>query len=141
MRILVPVDGSDPSLAAVRFVVDTLVPASDGLEIHLLNVQPPLPSAASTFIDSGVVRGFHQEEGEKALAPARKLLDGAGVAYSSHTAVGDPAETVVTYADQRQCDGIVMGTRGLGRVAGLVLGSVASKVLHLTKVPVTFVKH
>lgn len=140
MRILVPVDGSDSSLAAVRFVIDTLIPASSGLEIHLLNVQPPLPAAASSFIDPGVVRSFHQEEGEKALAPARKLLDGAGVAYASHTAVGDPAETIAAYAEQRQCAGIVMGTRGLGRVAGLVLGSVASKVLHLAKVPVTFVK-
>lgn len=140
MRILVPVDGSDSSLAAVRFVIAKLASADAALELHLLNVQSPLPSAASSFIDSGVVREYHQEEGVKDLAAARKLLDGAGVAYTSHTAVGDPADSIVTYADQRQCDAIVMGTRGLGRVGGLLLGSVATKVLHLTKVPVTLAK-
>lgn len=140
MRILIPVDGSDRSLAAVRFVADTLVRASHDLEIHLLNVQPPLPSAAAIFIDSAVLRDFHLEEGAKALAGARKLLDDAGVRYASSTLVGEPAETIAAYAEQRDCAGIVMGTRGLGPAAGLLLGSVAHKVLHLSKVPVTLVK-
>jgi nucleotide-binding universal stress UspA family protein len=140
MRILVPVDGSDSSLAAVRFVVDTLAQANPDLEIHLLNVQPPLPSAAATFIDSAVVHDFHRDEGAKALAAACKLLDDAGLRYASNTAIGEPAETIAAYAEQRDCAGIVMGTRGLGRVAGLLLGSVASKVLHLSKVPVTLAK-
>ncbi len=140
MRILVPVDGSPSSLAAVRFVVDTLAPAKPKLEIHLLNVRPPLPAAAASFIDSGVVRDFHREEGEKDLAAARKLLDEAGLPYEASTTVGDPAETIVAYAEQKGCAGIVMGTRGLGKVAGLLLGSVASKVLHLSKVPVTLTK-
>ena len=140
MRILVPVDGSDSSLAAVRFAIAKLASADTGLELHLLNAQSPLPSAATSFIDAGTVRDFHQEEGAKALAGARKLLDEAGVSYSSHVAVGDPADTIASYAEQRKCDAIVMGTRGLGRVAGLLLGSVATKVLHLTKVPVVLAK-
>jgi nucleotide-binding universal stress UspA family protein len=140
MRILIPVDGSDTSLAAVRFVADTLAAASHDIEIHLLNVQPPLPSAAATFIDSAVLRDFHHEEGAKALAAAHKLLDGSGVRYVSNTVVGEPAETIAAYAEQRDCAGITMGTRGLGRAAGLLLGSVAHKVLHLSKVPVTLVK-
>ncbi|HEY9548779.1 MAG TPA: universal stress protein [Kiloniellaceae bacterium] len=140
MRVLVPVDGSDSSLAALRFVIDKLVPAGAGLELHLLNVQPALPSSASRFIDSKVVRDYHQDEGVKDLAAARKLLDAAGVAYTSDIAIGDPADSIVTYAEQRGCDGIVMGTRGLGRVGGLLLGSVATKVLQLTKLPVTLAK-
>jgi nucleotide-binding universal stress UspA family protein len=140
MRILVPVDGSDSSLAAVRFVMTKLATADSSLELHLLNVQPPLSSAAAGFIDSGVLRDFHQEEGAKDLAAARKLLDEAGVACTSNVAVGDPADSITSYASQQKCDAIVMGTRGLGRVAGLLLGSVATKVLHLTKVPVVLVK-
>ncbi|HEY9536625.1 MAG TPA: universal stress protein [Kiloniellaceae bacterium] len=139
MRILVPVDGSDSSLAAVRFVIAKLASAGTPQEIHLLTVQPQLPTA-SRFVDAGVLRDYRQEEGAKDLAAARKLLDNAGVEYTSHIAVGDPADTIATYADQKQCDAIVMGTRGLGRVAGLVLGSVAVKVLHLAKVPVTLTK-
>lgn len=140
MRILIPVDGSDRSLAAVRYVAGTLGQANAELEIHLLNVQPPLPSAAATFIDSAIVRDFHQEEGAKALAAARQLLNDAGLRHASSAVVGEPAETIAAYAEQRDCTGIVMGTRGLGHAAGLLLGSVAHKVLQLSKVPVTLVK-
>lgn len=140
MRILVPVDGSDSSLAAVRFVMTKLATADGGLELHLLNVRPPLSSAAARFIDPGVLRQFHQDEGAEDLAAAHKLLDEAGVVYTSTVTIGDPAESIVGYANQQKCDGIVMGTRGLGRVTGLLLGSVATKVLHLTKVPVTLTK-
>ena len=140
MRILIPVDGSDRSLAAVRYVIDTLAPADSDLEIHLLNVQPALPSAAASFIDTDVVRDFHRDEGAKALASACQLLDKAGLRYADSTAVGEPAETITAYAEQRDCSGIVMATRGLGRAAGLLLGSVAHKVLQLSNVPVTLVK-
>jgi nucleotide-binding universal stress UspA family protein len=140
MRILIPVDGSDRSLAAVRYGAGTLARANPDLEIHLLNVQPPLPAAAATFIDSAVLRDFHGEEGAKALAGARKMLDDAGLRYVSNTLIGEPAETIAAYAEQRDCAAIVMGTRGLGHAAGLLLGSVAHKVLQLSKVPVTLVK-
>lgn len=140
MRILIPVDGSDRSLAAVRYGAGPLAEGTRDLEIHLLNVQPPLPSAAATFIDSAVLRDFHRDEGAKALAGARKLLDQAGLRYVSNTIVGEPAETIAAYAEQQGCAGIVMATRGLGHAAGLLLGSVAHKVLQLSKVPVTLVK-
>jgi nucleotide-binding universal stress UspA family protein len=140
MRILIAVDGSDASLAAVRFVTGTLAQASRELEIHLLNVQPSLPAAATTFIDPAVVRDYHSDEGAKALAGARKLLDDTGLHYESSTAVGEPAETIAAYAEQRACDCIVMGTHGFGRAAGFLLGSVGQKVLHLSKAPITLVK-
>ena len=56
------------------------------------------------------------------------------------TVAGDAAQEIVEYAKTHHCEGIVMGTRGLGSVATLVLGSVAHKVLHLTHVPITLVK-
>jgi nucleotide-binding universal stress UspA family protein len=140
MRILIPVDGSERALAAVRYVSGTLAPANTDLQIHLLNVQPPLPSAAATFIDTNVVRDFHRDEGTKALAGARQLLDKAGLRYESNTVVGEVAETIAAYAEQRGCAAIIMATRGLGNAAGLLLGSVAHKVLQLSKVPVTLVK-
>ncbi|HET6619293.1 MAG TPA: universal stress protein [Dongiaceae bacterium] len=140
MRILIAVDGSDSSLAAVRFVAGTLAQASRELDIHLLNVQPSLPAAATTFIDPTVVGDYHREEGAKALAGARKLLDDTGLNYASSTVVGEPAETIAAYAKQRDCDCIAMGTHGFGRAAGFLLGSVGQKVLHLSRVPVTLVR-
>lgn len=140
MRILIPVDGSERSLAGVRYVAGILAPAISELEIHLVNVQPPLPAAAATFIEPSILRDFHRDEGAKALAAARQFLDAAGLRYAANTVVGEAAEAIAAYAEQRGCTGIVMGTRGLGHAAGLLLGSVAHKVLQLSKVPVTLLR-
>ena len=136
-RILVPCDGSEPSLAATRFAIE-LARERGGSQIHLLNVQPPISGSAAAFLGKTPIRQYHEEEGTAALAAARSLLEAAGVAFEHHIAVGEPAEAVAAYAEQKGIDHIVMGTRGLGLMSGL-LGSVASGVLGLVKQPVTFV--
>src|SRR3546814_14154710 len=98
MRVLVPVDGSDSSLAALRFVIDKLVPAAAGLELPLLNVQPALPSSASRFIASKLLRDYHQDDGVKDLAADPKLLAAARQASSRHLAIGHPADRLFTSA-------------------------------------------
>ena len=86
------------------------------------------------------VRSFHHDEGLKALEAARNALEGAGIPHVFHIGVGDPAEVIAQYAREKGCDQIFMGTRGLGRIAGMLLGSVATKVIHLTNVPLLLVK-
>lgn len=54
--------------------------------------------------------------------------------------IGHAADEILAYTALHHCDAIVMGTRGMGLVAGLVLGSVAQKVVHLAPMPVTVVK-
>jgi nucleotide-binding universal stress UspA family protein len=78
--------------------------------------------------------------GETLLQPARALLAKAGVPCEARVVLGEPAHAIAQAARDLACDGIVMGTRGLGTVAGLLLGSVATKVLHLTGLPVTLVQ-
>jgi nucleotide-binding universal stress UspA family protein len=53
---------------------------------------------------------------------------------------GDPAELITERAAQLGCHSIVTGTRGLGRIGALLLGSVAQKVVQLASMPVTLVK-
>jgi nucleotide-binding universal stress UspA family protein len=53
--------------------------------------------------------------------------------------VGEPGQTIAKVARQKHCGEIVLGSRGLGSVKGLVLGSVTTKVIHATRVPVTVV--
>lgn len=138
LKVLIPVDGSDNSKRVVKHTIDKAALYKDAVEIHLLNVQHPFP---------GTIRGvkeqadqYHREEGEKALAGARKLLDKAGLKYSCHISVGDAAEVIARFAKEHKVDQIIMGTRGAGAVANMLLGSVASKVLHLVEVPVLLVK-
>lgn len=73
------------------------------------------------------------------LKSARETLDRAGLRYTVHAAIGEPADEIVRIAAAQHCDLIVMGTHGRGRIGNIVLGSVAQKVLHLTRTPVTLV--
>ena len=139
-RILLAVDGSDHASRAVDYVCK-LRDARDLLEVELLNVPPPIPQGyAPTLLNQEMITSRHHEAGESALRTASDLLHAAGVKFNPHIVPGHPAEKIVELAEKHDCTRIVIGTRGLGLVTDLVLGSVAYKVLHLSPIPVTLVK-
>lgn len=137
-KILVPIDGSEHSTRVVRHVLTLAAELKTPLDIHLLNVQHPLPGTIRGVAEQA--RQYHQEQGEAALAGARKLLDDAKMKYSYHVSVGEAAPAVAQSVKELGCDHVVMGTRGMGSLGNMVLGSVATKVLHLVDVPVILVK-
>jgi nucleotide-binding universal stress UspA family protein len=104
----------------------------------LLNVQSEaLPSA---LVASEVVNDHQTRMAEKALAPARRICRRFGIDFRSSCLEGDAAESIAGFARRNRCKEIVIGTRGLGRISGLLLGSVATKVIHLVSIPVTLIK-
>jgi len=143
--VLIPVDGSDNSTRAVDAACRQLAYGQPAT-VHLLNVQPPINSAiVKNHLSQDCIDKCYQELGETALEPARARLDVAGIAYTSHVEVGDVAQTIARYVRDLYCNQVIMGTRGLGSgvvgaISGLLMGSIATKVLHLVHVPVTFVK-
>ena len=111
------------------------------LEVELLNVQFPIESGdIRRFVSHEMIDGYHRAEGEEALRAAKQLLDEGGLSYKATILVGHLAETIATYAAKQRFDSIVMGTRGMGPIKNLVLGSVATQVIHLAEIPVTLVK-
>ncbi len=82
----------------------------------------------------------YDRQSEAALKSARALLKKAGVTAVVDECLGEPAATLVAYASKYKCEQIVLGNRGHGAIATMLLGSVAMKVLHLADVPVTLVK-
>lgn len=138
-KILMPVDGSECALRAVKHVIG-LLPSLGDASLHLLSVQPSLPADVSRFISAEDIKGFHQDEAKKDMQTARDALDAAGAKYQVHIVVGDPAQSITRFAEENGCDQIVMGTHGRTGLAGVVMGSVATKTLHLSKVPVLVVK-
>ncbi|HEX9686694.1 MAG TPA: universal stress protein [Burkholderiales bacterium] len=142
LKFLVAVDGSAPSNRAVDQLIGHLTLLKDPAEIHLLNVQHPIPygSRVSAVVGHDKIAQFHREEGMAALKTAMQKLDAAKIGYHHHIGVGAEAEVICQYVKEKGCDQIFLGTRGLGTVSNLVLGSVASKVIHLSQVPVLLVK-
>ena len=87
-----------------------------------------------------MTKGWYRDEGLAALKQARALLDKAGVPFQHHIGVGEIAPTIASYAREKDCRQIAMGTHGRGGLAGALLGSVATKVIHLADRPVLLVK-
>lgn len=137
---LLAIDGSEPSARAVDFVIADAATRQQTPNIHLVNVQPALPSDVTRFIDAQTVDDFQRENGNKALAQAKAKLTAAGLAFSSHILVGEAAPTIVEFAQEKHCSQIIMGAHGFGSVVGLLMGSVTVKVVHLSPVPVLLVK-
>lgn len=136
-NILVPVDGSANCLRALQLAAERHR-ESRHVQILLLNVQPGMPP--SRHVKPAMIKDHQQRMSEEALAPARALAQRLGVMFDCYYRVGDAAEVIAKFAARTRCAEIIMGTRGLGRVRGLVLGSVTTKVIHLATVPVTLVK-
>ncbi|WON72732.1 universal stress protein [Nitrosospira sp. Is2] len=140
LRFLFPVDGSDASNRAITEFIARLDWYRHIPEIHLLNVQFPQRGNVPLFIDKESIDRYHREEGLKELQAARELLDRAGLVCHYHIAVGNPPDVIMQYGKEIGCDQIVMGPRGLGAVKRILLGSVASKVIELSTIPVLLIR-
>jgi nucleotide-binding universal stress UspA family protein len=139
-KLLLSVDGSECSGRAAQYVA-ALAKRSHELEVHVTNVQPRGDDwMVRRLLKAEELEAMEREWAESALAPARQILAKGGVKCIEHFKQGIVAREIVELAQQLGCDQIVMGTRGMSALGDLVLGSVANKVLHLSKVPVTFVK-
>jgi len=138
VKVLVPVGGSDGSKHAVRHVLAQFLKGGE-IEIHLLNVQPPFSRHVAQFTTPRSRADFHRERSEKALEPARELLDGHKVPYAVHTALGDRAELIVETARKLRCHHIVMSTARKNSLTRMLEDSVTNKVLELTPVPVEMI--
>ena len=133
--LLVPVDGSDASLRALRHACARF--RQGGFDsLTALNVQVPM--RASQFVTQQMIDEHHERLSEEALEPARRLAAKLDVKLTCARSNANPAEAIASFA--RKGDEIVMGTRGHGRVGQMLMGSVAQRVVQLAEVPVTLVK-
>ena len=142
LTVLLPIDGSEHSGRTVEHFIKSLAWYKDGVEVHLLNVQHPIPGGhrVAAALGHEKLQQYHHDEGMQALQSARGKLDAAGIAYGFHIGVGEPAVVIAQYARDKKCELIVIGARGVGAIEGLLLGSVVTKVIHLADVPVLVVK-
>ncbi|RPJ44562.1 MAG: hypothetical protein EHM16_15220, partial [Betaproteobacteria bacterium] len=137
-RILLPVDASANSLQAAEHVISRHA-AGALLEVHLLHVRVPLSQYVARFLSRRDHDTYHRQEAERALAPARDLLNRAGIRHTDHVEFGDKAETIRRVAERLGVNQIVMGTARRNSLTRVIEDSVTSRVLEIVEVPVEIV--
>lgn len=141
MKILLPSDGSELSLDAVRHAL-RLVRGGLRASFVLANVQDPTHLYEMMMApDADALADASRGAGMSALAGAAGLLTAALVPFETEVASGDAANMLIEVAERHECDAIIIGARGAGGLRNALLGSVSQVVLHGSALPVTVVKH
>jgi len=141
-RILVPIDGSDYSDRALDLAIQMGEKFEADIEIINVVIYPivtfsPLPVRLETeYYEQlkDISKKMLNQAHNKALQSVPNLK------ISSKSLIGKPGKKIMERADEGNFDIIIMGSRGLGGMEELLLGSVSQVVAHGAKVPVTLVK-
>lgn len=141
IKVLIAVDGSAPSNRAIEAVA-RLAELSGPVNVVLVHVRERVSVLAGL---SSAMRGqleqAHQREQDKLIAAALDHARGCGLAVgSTRRAEGSAAPEIVAAAAECGADRIVLGTRGMGAIGNLFMGSIAQRVVQLADVPVLLVK-
>jgi len=144
--VLVAMDGSDDSFRAARFLQSLVLPRRT--KVRLLSVVEPLryPTTAPGAVRGQLLRMIKEVEAErrgeldKVLERAAAQLDDKLTRVTRSTPTGAPADEIIAAANDYDTDLVVVGARGRGGMARLLLGSVSEKVLRDARCPVLIVK-
>src|ERR687894_444867 len=131
-RMLLATDGSEDAGRAALAAVD--LSKRSGSELHVVHVLPQFPRYAYP----GITPEIYSYVLDKTLREARELLDeqakriedGGGRVAQTHTRRGPAADEILDLAEELGAGLIVVGSRGLGPVKHLILGSVSEGVVH-----------
>ncbi|MBT9595742.1 MAG: universal stress protein [Vitreoscilla sp.] len=140
MKILLPIDGSEVSLEAVRHAIAL---RREGLraEFVLANVQEPATLYEMVRApDPHVLDEIRVAAGSHVLLAAEALLRDAGMEATEVLVSGDPAHALVEIIEREGCDAVIMGSHGSGALRSAFAGSVSHDLIHGSPVPVTLVK-
>ncbi len=143
--ILVAIDGSKSSTNALQAAAELSV--KFGAELHILHVvrdmQVPLNPGLMEAYEK-LQRQRHDvlgSAGEQLINQAKRSVEARGIdAIKTDIGSGDPASAIVDYAVGNKIDLIVIGSRGLGQVKGMLMGSVSRKVSNITKAACLIIK-
>ena len=139
-KVLIPMDGSRGAMRALDYVLGQAASESVSMQLIYVHFVPPFYQNPGAYLRRNENRRFADKCAKAALAPAVRKLTRAGIEHRTMVIMGDAAPEIVRAAARMNCESIVMGSRGLGAIKSLVLGSTAMKVIHLATIPVTIVK-
>ena len=142
-RILVATDGSEGADRAVDYAARQA--KADGAELLIVNVMggyglPDKVFLAFTNDQNVLLKELLASQSAATLTTARDRAREAGVStIVLESRTGEVAQTIIDIAHEKKADAIVVGKRGAGRVAGVLLGSVSQKLVSFSPLPLTVV--
>jgi nucleotide-binding universal stress UspA family protein len=137
-RVLVAVDGSEASLAAARMGAE--VAQKYGAKVTLVHVVPKLMLPPDVYgLTIAEVEKEHRAYADALLEKTARALAPAGVEITCTVRYGAPAEAIAEEAAATEVGMVVIGSRGLGAVARVFLGSVSDRLVHISPKPVLIV--
>ena len=137
-KILLAVDGSEHALHAAKVAGD-LVRSVKARELRIVIAYEPVPAYLG---EPNLQRTIdaRMSESQDTLREAEKAVGKIPAKIHSELIEGQAADAIINVAETRNCDLIIMGSRGLGRLAGVMLGSNSQKVVSEAPCPVLIVK-
>ena len=139
MKILLAVDGSSFTKKMLAYLTTHLEMFSGDVEFTALTVQGTLPPRARAAVGKEVDT-YYAEEAKKVLEPVIKFLTRHNLKVKSLSKIGNAGDTIAKTAESGNYDLVIMGSRGHGALGGLVMGSVATRVLAHCQTPVLLVR-
>lgn len=141
MNILIAIDGSEHTAKALDFLAAQRTSLVDGNRLTVVHVAPGIPAHVTRHLSKAAVDEFYAEECAKVVDPVRDALDALGIAPDAvlirH---GAAAQGILEAATETQAQMIVMGTHGHGFFGRALMGSVATKVVSESELPVLLVR-
>ncbi|HYM68942.1 MAG TPA: universal stress protein [bacterium] len=144
MKLLVATDGS-PHATRAAALAARLARELTKTEVFLVTVGH-IPAFAmggpgpDAMVDLEIVEQGLEQAGHAVLDAAKRQFDDIGVPVTAAYRMGDPSLEIVKAAQEAGADMIILGSRGLGQIGGLILGSVSERVLHAAHIPVLVVR-
>lgn len=140
MKILIAADGSHYTKRMLAYLAahDEWLGAQHAYTV--VHSVAAIPHRAATFLDREQLRSYYEDDGETVFKPIRAFFAMHGIKAKFVLRIGPAAATIAKLAEQGRFDLLLMGSHGHGAAAGLVMGSVATKVLSLCATPVLLVR-
>lgn len=140
MKILVPVDGSPYTKRMLAYLTAHDEWLGGSHQYTLLHVAAAVPPRAAAVLDKSVLLEHYAEESEKVFKPIRAFFNKQKITADFVAKVGPAADTIVAVAAKGKYDLLMMGSHGHGLLGNLVLGSVTTKVMAGSDVPVLVIR-
>jgi nucleotide-binding universal stress UspA family protein len=140
MHILLPTDGSDAALNALKHAADLASRMSQPCQLTLLVVHDDSGlRLVKNFVGKTEVNSYLQEMADKELSRSLKWAEKAGITPKTIFKTGHVSETILSVIEKLHPDLVVMGSKGRSGLADMLIGSVAQRVSAKSPVPVMLV--